>query len=244
MQMVVNYMQSRDYRWKASGPAGEVPQALANTSGLPGEWLPTSTSKGACMALSVYWIIQNANEEDFWGWLGPPATACRQRAFAQSLIMTPTHGPSKDTPTTIHLAKAGQVVADVQNLMRRQRKVLADGDSLGSVEKLILVNDVVTGETSLSRVMDMDMYGDIVDKDTHFRPGYYYFSINSDRQDFHHGVAAHVVDQDNVRFFDPNFGEGDQLKISELFTFIDQLVHVDYRLERGRWTKVEYIHFE
>lgn len=239
MKMVVNYMQSRDYRWKASGPADEPPKAVANPSGAIGEWLPTATSNGACFALSLWWMIKNSKGEDYWDWLGPPSSACPQRGFGATASVTPTHGAGKGVSQLIGLARAGEVVAKIQATMRAQAAM----DEMG---KFVVADRTVTAENpALRRTMPDGGYADLLDE-IPLTDGYYYISIGNagfnKGKGFYHGTACAIAG-DDVRYFDPNFGECTELLKSQLLAFVEHLVYSQYGLPKSNSTLIQAIRF-
>jgi hypothetical protein len=48
------------------------------TAGERAGYVATDTSDGVCFALSVWWIIKNANGEDFWAWMQGPGEQVKQ----------------------------------------------------------------------------------------------------------------------------------------------------------------------
>ncbi len=236
--MAVNYVQSRDFRWKASGPVDGTAQAIANSTGAVGAWIPTATSEGVCLALSVWWIIKNSKGDDFWDWLGPPARACLQRAFGQTAATTVTHGAAKGQNIQMGLARAGDVVAKIQALMRTQKV-------MGGEQKFELVHETITAQNAaLSRQMPDDAHADLLE-DLPLGDGYYYISIGNPDfkgKGFYHGTACEIK-VGAVRYFDPNIGEADGLKKAELQNFVEHLVYSQYGLPNSSKTLIQAVRF-
>src|SRR5262249_26288559 len=73
-----DYLQGKDHRWRAGGPATHEEQNAVNKlkHDDPSTWPDTDKWKatgreGVCCALSTYWIIKG---DDFWTWLGGYST--------------------------------------------------------------------------------------------------------------------------------------------------------------------------
>jgi hypothetical protein len=63
------YDQANDARWYA----GEIkPHLVGFGTTTRHDFEPTSTSKGVCYGLAIWWIIKSANNINFWDWMPGP----------------------------------------------------------------------------------------------------------------------------------------------------------------------------
>jgi len=207
-------MQARDWRWKSAGSA---------------------TSDGACLALSVQWIIALATASDFFDWLGASKIATGQAPAGEDV---------RTQDYTLGLAKAGEPVIRIHQLMATQKQILGDAHiALGDVEKFKFVAATLEEKAGLKAQGIVD----ILDSDGRSpanleswvkclseEPGYKYISIGGFREvdtrpSFQHGIAAWISGTDSYKLFDPNFGEFGGLK-ANFAGDLTAILRTSYRL--------------
>lgn len=94
VRTIEKYNQAEDARWYA----GEVKPAKLHSGALSrSDFVATDTSEGVCFALSIWWIIQRADEKDFWKWLvgaGPQVAAVQELSRKQ---LQKPKGPARES---------------------------------------------------------------------------------------------------------------------------------------------------
>jgi hypothetical protein len=117
MPIIHEYNQGKDPRWWS----GEVrPEALKTGAFDKSGFYKTDTSSGVCFALSVWWIIKNAQGQDYWAWMqGPgPQVAAIKDLFRQQK----TGDPSWD----FHRFDVAKKKIEAETTLRQKSDVLME----------------------------------------------------------------------------------------------------------------------
>jgi hypothetical protein len=198
-----DYSQGRDQRWAVKA----------------------ITSNGACLGLSVFWIVQNANGKKFLPWLDPPRTASSRSTNKPILWEDPTlvevqnvmkqqgetaagfedpeylkrYKLSKVDAYSTIVARAGQAIKE------RAARLKTDGPPVQFLSKSLdskLTNEFVKPAIIANEIIQKNCYGLL---------GFFGEFFSAAGQSFRvprggHAVAV-WVDLPRVTFFDPNYGE-------------------------------------
>jgi hypothetical protein len=177
-----------DGRWKASQTIGS-------------DVLGTVTSNGACLGISLWWLVKRSLGDDFWTWFGPPRSAA---------------------PSAPGDGKAGEPVDFIKEVMNAQ-KLLVGGQPDGvfdakvsDVRKMNVdaaINYIAAKNDKLRKnegVIDLGKpvsWGRLAEAAT-LNPGF--ALINFYRELWGgHAVAAHILHDGRIEWMDPNIGEVD-----------------------------------
>jgi hypothetical protein len=191
------YQMGLDGRWKASdeGDGGRV--------------LGTVTTNGACLGISLWWIIKRSRGDDFWTWFGPPRSAAptgpedgkagepilvikEQTAQKTLNLMPPTINSREmhlDAATNYMIAKS------TNGLVRKQKPLVL----AGPVDWTVLA-----GEATKT-------------------PGFAFIALYWAGWGSH-AVAAHIAPNGYIEWMDPNIGEVEKENTGALKEWFERVV--------------------
>jgi hypothetical protein len=199
--MFFQYQMGFDGRWKASQTIGS-------------DVLGTVTSNGACMGISLWWIIKRSLGDDFWKWFGPPKSASRD--------------------TSAENGNAGEPMDFIKEVMNAQGHLLGpepDGNFNATVSDIYKMNlDAATNYIAAKNdklrknegVVDLGKpipWGRLAEAAT-LKPGFALINFWKVRWGGH-AVAAHILHDGRIEWMDPNIGEVDMASRDALKRWVE-----------------------
>jgi hypothetical protein len=185
--------------------------------------LGTVTSNGACLGISLWWLLKRSLGDDFWTWFGPPRSAA---------------------PTGEENGKSGEPVDFIKEVMNAQELLVGgrpDGlfaAKVSDIRKmnvdgainyiLAKANDSLRKEEDTMNLGAPVSWGNLAEVAT-LKPGFALINFYKELWGGH-AVAAHIFLNGKIEWMDPNIGEVEMGNRADFKSWVEKDVGKVYKI--------------